>query len=247
MFPLLALAAGVDGSENKAWARDSGQLTNDTDVNKWAVLQSCWDDCTDLLMCAFQRGHGHSWTWNTQHFPSSSRSISWLLAYFQIRKKKKTFITTLKNIESGSIPFSSTWEIIEWMESKCFWRVKAAKRVVYVTKDGLQISWVSEIDDGIKLVLEQGHGCLEREAGRWMKNTWCRRWLWEGWIMRSKDFVGIKWWNENGWCGAWWRVWVLWRPCIAMQRWGRRHPLMAVTNLTNSSGSLAKYLPRPPP
>ena len=52
------------------------------------------------------------------------------------------------------------------MESKCFWRVKAAKRVVYVTKDGLQISWVSEIDDGIKLVLEQGHGCLEREVGR---------------------------------------------------------------------------------
>ena len=166
---------------------------------------------------------------------------------FSDSEKKKTFITTLKNIESGSIPFSSTWEIIEWMESKCFWRVKAAKRVVYVTKDGLQISWVSEIDDGIKLVLEQGHGCLEREVGRWMKNTWCRRWLWEGWIMRSKDFVGIKWWNENGWCGAWWRVWVLWRPCIAMQRWGRRHPLMAVTNLTNSSGSLAKYLPRPPP
>ena len=42
----------------------------------------------------------------------------------------------------------------------------AAKRVVYVTKDGLQISWVLEIDDGIGLALEQRHGCLEREVGR---------------------------------------------------------------------------------
>ena len=44
----------------------------------------------------------------------------------------------------------------------------AAKRVVYVTKDGLQISWVLEIDDGIELALEQRHeceGCAVQEIG----------------------------------------------------------------------------------
>ena len=62
----------------------------------------------------------------------------------------------------------TTCEIIERVESKCFWRVKAAKSVGYITKDGLQISRVSEIDDGIKHVLDQGHGGLEKEVGRWM-------------------------------------------------------------------------------
>ena len=46
------------------------------------------------------------------------------------------------------------------------WGPLAAKRIMYVTKDGLQISWVSEMDDGIELALEQRHGGLEREVGR---------------------------------------------------------------------------------
>ena len=46
------------------------------------------------------------------------------------------------------------------------WGPLAAKRIVYVTKDGLQISWVSEMDDGIELALEQRRGGLEREVGR---------------------------------------------------------------------------------
>jgi hypothetical protein len=50
---------------------------------------------------------------------------------------EKALITALKNIESGFIPFSSTCEIIEYMESKRFCMVKAAKRVVYDIRDGL--------------------------------------------------------------------------------------------------------------
>ena len=50
-------------------------------------------------------------------------------------------------------------DIGKWVHA---WEIKATKRVVCAIKDGLQISWASEIDDGIELALKQGHGGLER-------------------------------------------------------------------------------------
>ena len=45
---------------------------------------------------------------------------------------------------------------------QCRIRSKGSKQ------DGLQTSWVSKIDEGIELVLENGYEDLEREVGRWM-------------------------------------------------------------------------------
>ncbi|WKA05090.1 hypothetical protein VitviT2T_023075 [Vitis vinifera] len=58
---------------------------------------------------------------------------------------------------------------------QCRIRSKGSKQ------DGLQTSWVSKIDEGIELVLENGYEDLEREVGRWMwrihdarEMEWCR-------------------------------------------------------------------------
>ncbi|KAJ0567372.1 hypothetical protein HanIR_Chr06g0284031 [Helianthus annuus] len=64
------------------------------------------------------------------------------MASLMFPDSENALIMALKKIESGFKPLDSTLERRDGMELKRFWRVKAAKTVVYVTSVGV---WPSSI------------------------------------------------------------------------------------------------------